>query len=80
MQYTLRNIPKHIDRALRERARASGKSLNEAAIEALQRGLDLNAESKRSSDLDWFLGSGGLEPKVLRAIAEHDEVHPDDWK
>ena len=29
MQYTLRNIPKTVDKALRERARRDGKSLNE---------------------------------------------------
>jgi plasmid stability protein len=35
MQYTLRNIPSTLDEALRERARAEGKSLNEMAIETL---------------------------------------------
>jgi hypothetical protein len=38
MQYTIRGIPAAIDSALRDRARAAGKSLNEAAIDALVEG------------------------------------------
>jgi hypothetical protein len=42
-QYTIRSISAHVDRALRERSTHEGKSLNEVAIEALERGLDLEA-------------------------------------
>ena len=38
MQYTIRGVPAAVDNALRARARADGKSLNEAAIEALAEG------------------------------------------
>jgi hypothetical protein len=34
MQYTIRGIPPKVNNALRARARAAGKSLNEAAITA----------------------------------------------
>jgi len=39
MQYTLRNVPAELDEALRARARRTGKSLNEVAIEALRRDM-----------------------------------------
>jgi len=35
MQYTLRKIPPELDRALKERARKLGKSVNQLAVEAL---------------------------------------------
>jgi len=41
MQYTLRKIPTDVDRALRAQARRLGKSVNQVAIEALARSLDL---------------------------------------
>jgi hypothetical protein len=80
LQYTLRNISKATDRALRAKAKSEGKRLNQALLEAVERGLGLNGKVREYNDLDWFLGSGGLEDSVMKAIAENDVVHPDDWK
>ena len=80
MQYTVRKIPKNLDRALRAKANAEGKSINAVALELWREALGLNGQKKVYHDLDWFFGSGGLEPDVLKAIEEHDVVHPDDWK
>ena len=57
MQYTIRNISAVIDRALRERAKHEGKSLNEVATEALARGLDLEGQPVRRRDLSEIAGS-----------------------
>ena len=38
MQYTIRRIPRAVDDAIRERARATGKSLNEAVVDTLAQG------------------------------------------
>ncbi len=35
MQYTVRKVPAALDKAIRGKARAEGKSLNEVAVEAL---------------------------------------------
>ena len=40
-QYTIRNVPEALDRELRECANRKGMSLNDAAIEAIKRGLGL---------------------------------------
>jgi plasmid stability protein len=40
MQYTLRNIPPELDKAIRERARKLGKSVNQVALEALSQSLE----------------------------------------
>jgi plasmid stability protein len=37
-QYTIRNIPPQVDRVLRQRAKESGKSFNQVALEALLEG------------------------------------------
>ena len=81
MQYTLRNVPKKLDQALRRKAKAEGKSLNTVAVELLQQGLGLSGQPRRYDDLDeFFKNATPLEPEVLKAIEEMDVVHPDDWK
>ena len=52
MQYTIRSIPEAIDRAVRHRARREDKSINAVVVEALARGLDLEAGSVEHTDLD----------------------------
>ncbi len=39
MQYTLRKIPPDLDRAMKERARKLGKSVNQLALETLARSV-----------------------------------------
>jgi hypothetical protein len=51
MQYTIRGIPSEVDHALRKRARAAGKSLNEAAVEALAEGAGIGAVRKKRRSL-----------------------------
>jgi hypothetical protein len=69
-QYTIRNVPKHVDQALRRRAKASGKSINQVAVEALIEG---SADRGRVySDLDCLVGSlSHSEAKAMdRELAE----------
>jgi hypothetical protein len=80
MQYTIRNIPKQLDQALRRKARAEHRSLNEVAIEAMEEGANLKGEKRVYRDLDWFIGSGPLEPEVIRALEEQDRVLPDELR
>lgn len=58
MQYTIRNISPKVDKALRDKARKSGKSLNEVARAALAREAGVSEEPRVYDDLDWFIGSG----------------------
>ncbi len=48
-QYTLRGVPDHVDRALRERAATYGRSLNRVALEALELGLDWSGKRDGST-------------------------------
>jgi hypothetical protein len=56
-QYTIRNVPKVVDRALRRRAGRLSKSLNEVAVEALARGAGVEQEAAEHHDVDFLFGS-----------------------
>lgn len=80
MQYTLRGIPKRVDRALRRRARTQGKSLNRTAIEALAEGAGLANEARRRRSLGDVAGTWRAERVVEAALAEQDRVDEDLWR
>lgn len=80
MQYTLRNVPRPVDAALRRRAKSEAKSLNETAVDALTRGAGLADEPVRFRDLDALAGSWREDPAFDRAIAAQDQVDPGLWK
>jgi hypothetical protein len=79
MQYTVRGIPTTVDKALRQRARAKGKSLNEVAIEALAEGIGLEAHLERR-DLSDIVGTWKKDAAIEAALAAQDEVDEDLWK
>ena len=74
MQYTIRAVPDAIDRALRQRAKRESKSLNAVTVEALARGLELDASKVPYSDLDELIGSWQEDPAFDHAVATFDEV------
>jgi len=79
MQYTIRNVPRTLDEALRRAARERGKSLNEVAIEALARGAGLAGERNRQRDLSDIAGSWRNDPAFDSALAEQDTVDEGMW-
>jgi plasmid stability protein len=79
MQYTIRNIPRDVDRALRRRAREEGKSLNEVAVDALRRALGLTEEPATQRDLTDIRGTWVDDPEVDAALAEQRIIDPELW-
>jgi len=73
-------IPAAIDEAVRERARAEGKSLNEVAVEALGDGLGLGDEDVVRRDLSDVVGTWKKDAAVEAVLAAQDRVDPDLWK
>ena len=69
-QYTIRTVPPAIDRARHRRAKQEDKSLSDVAVEALTRGLELNAKPVEHTDLEARLGSWQEDPAVDRAFAD----------
>lgn len=80
MQYTIRNVPGFLDAALREAARQHGKSLNEVAIEALERGAGLTERRSRQRDLHDIAGSWRKDPAFDSALAVQDAIDEELWR
>ena len=80
MQYTLRGIPSVVDTAIRQRARASGKSLNEAAVDALTEGAGMAGTPRKRRDLAEIAGSWKTDKAVESALADQDLVDEDLWR
>lgn len=80
MQYTIRGISPAIDEAVRERARAQGKSLNEVALEALANGLGLGDEEIIRRDLSDIVGTWKRDAALEAALAPRDRIDEGLWK
>jgi hypothetical protein len=78
-QYTIRNVPPGLDRALRAKAAARGVSLNTLVVEALSATAGLEAAPKLYDDLDDLLGSWVHDKAVDRALTAQRQVDPKDW-
>lgn len=76
-QYTIRNIPKSVDQALRKKAEEEKKSLNTILIEVLTQAVGART---RYHDLNHLAGSWISDPEVEKAFAEQRKVDPKDWK
>lgn len=79
-QYTIRNVPKVVDRALRRRADRQAKSLNEVAVEALARGAGVEREAREHHDVDFLFGSWVEDPAVDQAMADQRAIDEGLWK
>jgi hypothetical protein len=80
MQYTIRGIPAALDNALRQRARAAGKSLNEAAVDALADGSGMAGKPRKRRDLRDIAGTWKSDKAVDAALADQDQVDEDLWR
>jgi hypothetical protein len=80
MQYTIRRIPKAIDDAVRERARATGKSLNEAAVDALADGAGVKGVPQRRRDLSDIAGTWKADKTFNSVLADQHRIDKDLWR
>lgn len=80
MQYTIRGIPAVVDDALRARARAAGKSLNEVVVDALAAGAGVTAAPRKRRDLGDVAGTWKTDEAVESALAAQDEPDEDLWR
>jgi hypothetical protein len=80
MQYTIRGVQPALDREIRERARAEGKSINDVALEALADGMGLGEDKIPRRDLNDITGTWKKDSAFDDAIAEQDRIDPSLWK
>jgi hypothetical protein len=74
MQYTIRGIPKGVDRVLRQRAKREGKSLNEIALRALQDSAGSVPATKINHDFDRFAGTWVEDPAFDEAMKMFEQI------
>lgn len=79
MQYTIRNVPPDLDRALKQRAKRLGKSVNEIALEALAHavGVSIRRRSLRSMPGAWSRREAEQFDVFLE---EHRAIDVELWK
>ena len=81
---TLRNLPTHLDKTIRQRAREKRMSVNKTVICLLEKHLnrDKNKPAALHHDLDDLCGSWTkAEASAFdKALAKQREIDPDVWK
>ena len=77
---TIRRVPEKVRRKLRELARDTARSLNQVALEALERGLGLGDETVECHDLDDLAGTWIDDPVFDQVIADMDVPDTELWK
>ena len=80
MQYTIRQVPKDLDRALRQKAKAQGQSLNQFVIERLRQGMGLSDKPEKKRDLSALAGTWVEDPGFDAVMREQDQIDPEMWK
>lgn len=81
IQYTVRSVPAHIDKALRHKADSERKSLNEVLRNALIREAESAGLPERVyGDLDALAGSWVDVPGFDEAIKAQDQVDESLWR
>jgi hypothetical protein len=80
MQYTVRDIPRDVDAALRKRAQRERKTLNQAAVEAMAEGLGLEREPRPRRSVRDIVGALAKDPKLEAALDDQRRVEPELWR
>jgi hypothetical protein len=81
IQYTIRNVPEHVDRALRRKASEERKSLNQVLRDALIREAGVVEPSTHLyTDLDSLIGTWIDDPGFDEAINTQDQVDESLWR
>lgn len=80
MQYTLRNIPPRLDKALRAKARREQKSINKVAVETLETALGTQSTPCKGIDVSGIAGSWVEDPETEAVLREFDRIDPEKWR
>lgn len=77
MTLVLRDIPEDVERALRTKAQAEGKTPEQVAVEALRA---VAASGAKKRDLSDLAGTWKEDPEFDRIMREQDQIDPELWK
>lgn len=77
LQYTIRDVPPEVDRALRQKARRGKRSLNQVVLEEL---TAATLGQQRRADFSDLVGAWVPDPAFDEIIAAQRRVDWDKWK
>jgi hypothetical protein len=82
IQHTIRDVSEAVDSRLRLRATSEEISLNQAALQAMERGLGMADQPIRYRSLRSLLRKPEDADRAswTEALTQMDRVNPDDWK
>ena len=80
MQYTIRRIPKAVDDAVRERARVTGKSLNEAVVDVLADGAGVKGVPRKRRDFSGVAGTWKSDKTFDSVLADQERIDKELWR
>lgn len=78
MTLTLTNIPSDVERAIRQRAQAEGRTPDEVALRLLIEATTVGQASP--TDFSDIAGTWVADPEVEKALRDQDHVDPDLWR
>ena len=79
LKYTVRGIPRDVDRALRQKAKNRGVSLNRILVEALTSATGLD-QTRQFRSLRNLSGQWREDPGFDRALDEQRVIDPEMWR
>jgi hypothetical protein len=77
IQYTIRGIPREVDKALRQKAKRHKKSLNQIVLEELTAAA---GGVRKFADFSDLVGKWTPDPEFDEIIAAQRQIDPDLWK
>jgi hypothetical protein len=78
-QYTIRNIPPDLDKAIKARAERLGKSVNQVALEALANAVERPVKKRSLRDMPGAWSKSEAE-RFDRFLREHRAIDDELWK
>lgn len=79
-QYTIRGIPSHLDKKLRQKAKEMDTSLNQVILDTLGRATGTTADQPVYHDLDGLIGSWQEDAAFDAAVAAQHKIDRGMWK
>ena len=79
-QYTIRSVPDRVDRELRKRAKAEGKSLNAVIVELLEQAVVPDGKPRRNRNFEKFSGTWVEDPAFDAAMKYFEQIDEEMWK
>ena len=78
IQYTIRNVPPSVDKVLRQRAKHTGKSVNQVLVDILRLST---RNSGHTNSIEALFGQGGrfLDEEFDRAIDDLSKIDSKFW-